>query len=118
MEFKDSVYMGKFQLPKMLDALMTIQQILKELDKDYVITSICDDSPNRLPDSKHRDGLAFDFRLKHMSTVEKNVCYYKAKLLFTMMPYQIVMEDDHFHVEYEEHEMYLSRREGNNKEGD
>lgn len=112
--FKDGVYMGKFNFPKMEDAWIICQAFISQMEKDFVITSICDNLDIRKETSKHHKGEAFDFRTKHLSKVELAQLENKINGAFLRLPYQLIIEDDHAHVEYEEHEVYLSSREGEN----
>lgn len=85
--------------PQLVPALITCQAFFINLGKELVITSISDGKHKE--GSKHYTGEAFDIRTFHLAPYELQDClkYLRSRL---DNQYDIVLEVDHIHIEYDE----------------
>lgn len=96
MRVKHGVKLGSLK-PQMVIAILAIED---ELSGRAVITSGCEDAPGRRPDSLHMSGYALDFRLPTKNIEDLDyLAGHLAELLGS--EYDVVLEGDHFHVEYD-----------------
>lgn len=81
-------------------AMLIIDQYFQSINKAFVITSITD-SVHKVG-SKHYKGEAFDFRISNLTT--KEVLTMQDCLISLLYGnYDVILEKDHFHIEFEEH---------------
>jgi hypothetical protein len=83
--------------PQMCFAIMVVQSALAEYQKDAVITSGNDS--HHMDGSLHYRGLALDFRTSHLS--EGQITIISAKIKDALPGYDVVLESDHLHIEYD-----------------
>ena len=79
-------------------AMQVAAEVLRGRDIELVITSVIDGGHSR--GSKHYSGNAFDFRIRHMAPSQpEQVRDELSKALAG--DYDVVLERDHIHVEYD-----------------
>ena len=87
--------------PPLIFALVALDSLCNSYNASYLITSVCDDAPGRLPDSLHRKGLAFDFTILNPTRI---LTYSLASDILTSAlgpQFDVVLESDHIHVEFD-----------------
>lgn len=98
LKLKKSVSLVKIQ-PQLLLAMIAVRDIYDSLKRDCIITSICDGTHSE--NSLHYVGLAFDVRIKNIPTkseIDSIVNQIRASLT---PDFDIVLEPDHIHIEYD-----------------
>jgi len=90
--------------PEMTPVLVNAATVFGNCGVDAVITAGVDGSHSR--GSLHYVGLALDFRLKHIATLEQKATVLNAMLASLGALYDVVWEDagginEHLHVEYQ-----------------
>lgn len=99
-QFKDGVSVDgiKKETIKMIVILNTYFEL--RIGKEFVITS-CTDGKH-MKGSKHYSGYAIDIRTRHLSVCEMNnlLAWFKSH---HDKEYDMVVENDHIHVEYDPH---------------
>ena len=84
--------------PETLVAMQAAAAVLRHHDIEYVVTSIIDGVHAR--GSKHYSGNAFDFRTRHMAHGQPEQV--RKELSDALAgDYDVVLERDHIHVEYD-----------------
>lgn len=92
--------------PMLLEAILLAHEAYLEAGQEYTITSVTDSAHSA--NSLHYKGRAVDLRTKSLKgmTPEKMADLIRAKLDdfsrsigFAKSPYDVVVEDDHIHVE-------------------
>ncbi|HYE91668.1 MAG TPA: hypothetical protein VEA38_11640 [Terriglobales bacterium] len=88
--------------PEALVALQVVARVFSENPRygELVVTSITDDAPGRVPGSLHPKGFAFDIRTRDLTdTLRRELAQTIALRLGA--DYDVVLEADHIHVEYD-----------------
>jgi hypothetical protein len=85
---------------RMFVASLLIEPIFKLYGAELVITSGVDGTHKQ--DSKHYEGLALDYRTRDLSGREVEVAG-KVAAALNPLGYDVVLEKDHLHVEYDPH---------------
>ncbi len=109
--YKDTVDLRIIK-PQTVFAIFIADQVYGNMGfTEMWITSICDDTVGRKPNSLHRSGLAFDLRLPFPPTsaigttaMQHNpkVVQLEKGLKLRLGPsFDVVLESDHIHVEYD-----------------
>ncbi len=100
METKKGVSLRALR-PEMWPALYAVDVSYKSQGYQPVVTST--DDGNHRPGSLHYVGLAADFRTRHMSpqAITAAVRHVTEMLADVSPRYQVLLEDDHLHVEYD-----------------
>lgn len=91
--------------PELLVGILVAQSVFASHGFDCVITSLCDDAPNRKPNSRHKLGYGVDFRTKHLPDEIVPNLVAELKLRLTT-DYDVVLEHvnqafEHLHLEYD-----------------
>lgn len=73
---------------------------LQETGKGLVVTSACDGHSDK-PQSLHNMGLAADFRTRQLKPLEVQRVLKKLREWLEPLGFDVVLEKDHFHVEYD-----------------
>ena len=97
-QFKDGVSVFGIKEETITVIAILNYYFVTNIDKPLVITS-CSDGKH-MKNSKHYSGYAIDIRTRHLNTSEIN----KLKSWFVNhhgMKYDMVIEKDHIHVEYD-----------------
>jgi hypothetical protein len=97
MKLKDDVSTRGMR-PELLFALNVASEVFMRAGSEMTVTSIADGQ--HAFRSRHYDGAAFDFRIYHLSRqkIEKIISELKDGL---NQDYDVVLEKDHGHVEYD-----------------
>lgn len=96
LHFKAGVQAGGMQ-PEILLALMVVDQ--QNPTAETFVTSICDSSPKRKSNSRHKVGQAVDIRLLEVKAMMDQ---WVAKIRYILpLDYDVVLEADHLHVEFD-----------------
>jgi hypothetical protein len=95
---KAGVKIGDCQLP-IAYAIGVAEGVYDAYGFGLVVTSI-DDSKHG-DKSKHYPGLAVDLRTRHLDSGSKAAIYKKLQDKLEWLGYDVVLEQDHFHVEYD-----------------
>ena len=100
MKLKKGVSLTGIQ-PEIMVALL---MITAEVGGDFVVTSVTDSAPGRVPNSLHPFGMAVDIRIPE----EEDFTYLpprdwkeRVKLLFVDTDFDVVFYDEHVHIEYD-----------------
>lgn len=93
--FKKSVLLEKLH-HKMIPAIEKAEQIYYDAGQDLWITSMNDSHKVGL----HPKGRAMDTRTRFFTLQEKHIVYTKIKAVLGR-EFDVVLEDDHIHIEYD-----------------
>lgn len=83
----------------MRGAIIIAGAVFAAYKKRFTIT--CTGSGDHTLYSLHAFGFAFDVRTRHLSLVQKKQIYNDIAKKFAGTGYQIIMESDHYHIEYD-----------------
>lgn len=91
---------------RMLDAAIKVAGVYGALGHPCVITSATDDAPGRKPNSKHKLGLALDFRINNVprETARQDIVDKIIAALgpdFDVVRHPIGKPHEHIHVEFD-----------------
>lgn len=90
--------------PQIVLAMLVADQCNTE--RETVVTSVTDNAPGRLPNSRHRSGNAVDFRTKGHPDAAGWAARMRAKLapqfqVVYEVPPQVKPENEHIHCEFD-----------------
>ena len=88
--------------PEMLEACDVAEAVYAYFDKDCIVTSGRD--PHHSDYSHHYKGLAIDLRTRHLSATE-TIHIHEQLQMRLGDEYQVILETDHIHVEYDPRKM-------------
>ena len=97
MQFKDDVSVRAAR-PELVLAIMVTNDLFRKHNAELVVTSIGDGQHQF--GSRHYDGAAFDFRVYHLDRNRIDLVIKELKEALTK-DYDVVLESDHGHVEYQ-----------------
>lgn len=83
--------------PETVLAIVIAAKIYEAAGAEFVVTSITDGRHG--VNSLHSCGLAFDCRTRHLSDDQKGQIHVQLKA--ALPGYDVVLESDHFHIEYD-----------------
>lgn len=86
--------------PQIYYAIGLSEAVYAEHGFDLVVTCLNDSHESR-PNSLHNKGLACDVRTRTIPTSTLNIIYNEIKLALDKLGYDIVLETDHIHIEYQ-----------------
>lgn len=89
--------------PEMVIALLAAYEVFHNLDADVVITSAIDGTHSR--GSLHYCGQAIDLRIRHMKADEPQMAAVALRKSLGN-DYDVVLESDHIHVEFQPKDAY------------
>lgn len=89
--------------PCIFYAIGVAEMIYREAGYNCIVTSLTDSHSGR-PSSLHNRGLAVDFRTRHLPPEAKQKVAGSLKAVLDPKGYDIVLEIDHIHVEYDPHD--------------
>lgn len=98
MKIKEGVSLKKLQ-PQMTPVMIIADCEYRNYGSEAVITSGDDSHDGK--NSLHNDGLALDFRIKNLHTYEAAVEVKRAIKNALGAQYDVVLEKDHIHVEFD-----------------
>src|SRR5213594_3853636 len=98
MNLKKGVIVGDIK-PAIWYAIGIAEIIWRDLGRSLVVTSLRDGE--HITDSLHYKGLAADFRTRDMTDAEKSKAFLRLKLTLDDMGYDVILEKDHAHVEFD-----------------
>ena len=98
-------------LPQVWFALGIAQEIYaRETKKPLIVTSLDDGTHKKT--SKHYKGLGADLRTKHLTAPEVAVVFKALQTSLEPLCFDVVLEGDHIHIEYDPKQGEAWLREG------
>jgi len=87
--------------PECLLGIMLASQVFADHGQRMTLTSVTEDAPGRLPNSRHKIGLAFDIRVWNLGGKAARQVWVQRLEAALGGEWDIVDRDDHIHCEFD-----------------